>query len=288
LAAPPDVDVQLLSLLNHPGTPWLDGVMGRGVEQRVLWRVAALAAIYLWLKSPHRALAAVLMVAAIAAADLVYGASRETPGGPGAALQGRPGPRRVTRSDAARGSRFPRPMRATRPPQRQSFSWGALDCPPWDRRGAAGAGSRAVYLGVHWPTDVLAGWALGAAVGRSWWRSPGSATCAEPACLRLFSTNQKGNDHMHIIGFIIFGLVIGLLARAVYPGRQNMGWLSTAVLGMIGSLVGGLIGHALFGGTRRRTAPGDSRPAAGSRRSSARSSCSGRTSPWLDAAASTT
>ena len=53
---------------------------------------------------------------------------------------------------------------------------------------------------------------------------------------------------MHIIGFLIFGLIIGLLARAIYPGRQPMGWLSTAVLGMIGSLVGGLIGHAIWGG----------------------------------------
>src|SRR6266581_2437236 len=52
---------------------------------------------------------------------------------------------------------------------------------------------------------------------------------------------------MSIIGFLIFGLVIGLIARAIFPGRQQMGWLSTAVLGMIGSLVGGLIGHALFG-----------------------------------------
>ncbi|HUJ24916.1 MAG TPA: GlsB/YeaQ/YmgE family stress response membrane protein [Myxococcales bacterium] len=52
---------------------------------------------------------------------------------------------------------------------------------------------------------------------------------------------------MHIIGFIIFGLIIGLLARAIYPGRQAMGWLATAILGMVGSLVGGLIGHALFG-----------------------------------------
>ena len=52
---------------------------------------------------------------------------------------------------------------------------------------------------------------------------------------------------MHIIGFLIFGLVVGLLARAIYPGRQHMGWLATAVLGMIGSLVGGLIGHAIWG-----------------------------------------
>ena len=53
---------------------------------------------------------------------------------------------------------------------------------------------------------------------------------------------------MHIIGFLIFGLIVGLLARAIYPGKQSMGWLGTAVLGMIGSLVGGLIGHAIWGG----------------------------------------
>jgi uncharacterized membrane protein YeaQ/YmgE (transglycosylase-associated protein family) len=53
---------------------------------------------------------------------------------------------------------------------------------------------------------------------------------------------------MHIIGFLIFGLIIGLLARAIFPGRQQMGWLATAILGMVGSLVGGLIGHAIFGG----------------------------------------
>ncbi len=52
---------------------------------------------------------------------------------------------------------------------------------------------------------------------------------------------------MHIIGFLAFGLIIGLLARAIYPGRQHMGWLATAILGMVGSLVGGLIGHALLG-----------------------------------------
>jgi uncharacterized membrane protein YeaQ/YmgE (transglycosylase-associated protein family) len=54
---------------------------------------------------------------------------------------------------------------------------------------------------------------------------------------------------MGIIGFLVFGLIIGLLARAIFPGRQQMGWLMTAVLGMVGSLVGGMIGHALFGGT---------------------------------------
>jgi uncharacterized membrane protein YeaQ/YmgE (transglycosylase-associated protein family) len=55
---------------------------------------------------------------------------------------------------------------------------------------------------------------------------------------------------MSIIGFLIFGLIIGLIARALYPGRQNMGWLATAILGMVGSVVGGLIGQALFGNHR--------------------------------------
>jgi uncharacterized membrane protein YeaQ/YmgE (transglycosylase-associated protein family) len=52
---------------------------------------------------------------------------------------------------------------------------------------------------------------------------------------------------MHVIGFLIFGLIVGLLARAIYPGKQPMGWLATVILGMIGSLVGGLVGHVLWG-----------------------------------------
>jgi len=56
---------------------------------------------------------------------------------------------------------------------------------------------------------------------------------------------------MGIIGFLIFGLIVGLIARAIFPGRQAMGWLMTAVLGMIGSLVGGMIGQVLFGGSAR-------------------------------------
>jgi uncharacterized membrane protein YeaQ/YmgE (transglycosylase-associated protein family) len=47
---------------------------------------------------------------------------------------------------------------------------------------------------------------------------------------------------MGIIAFIIIGLIAGLIARAILPGRQSMGLLSTTLLGMVGSLVGGLIG----------------------------------------------
>ena len=47
---------------------------------------------------------------------------------------------------------------------------------------------------------------------------------------------------MGIIAFIVVGLIAGLIARAILPGRQNMGLLATTLLGIVGSFVGGLIG----------------------------------------------
>ena len=49
-----------------------------------------------------------------------------------------------------------------------------------------------------------------------------------------------------IISWIIIGGLIGLLARAVMPGKQSMGMGMTIILGVIGAIVGGLIG-GLFG-----------------------------------------
>jgi uncharacterized membrane protein YeaQ/YmgE (transglycosylase-associated protein family) len=51
-----------------------------------------------------------------------------------------------------------------------------------------------------------------------------------------------------IIGWIIFGLVVGLIARAIMPGAQPMGFVLTAVLGIAGSFIGGWLGTVLFGG----------------------------------------
>jgi uncharacterized membrane protein YeaQ/YmgE (transglycosylase-associated protein family) len=46
---------------------------------------------------------------------------------------------------------------------------------------------------------------------------------------------------MAIVMFLVFGLVVGLLARALMPGRQSMGFGMTAVLGVVGSFVGGFL-----------------------------------------------
>ncbi len=45
----------------------------------------------------------------------------------------------------------------------------------------------------------------------------------------------------NIIGAIISGLIIGVLARYFYPGPVPMGWLATILLGVGGSLVAGLV-----------------------------------------------
>lgn len=53
---------------------------------------------------------------------------------------------------------------------------------------------------------------------------------------------------MGLLAFIVFGLIVGLIARAVMPGRQGMGLIATALLGMAGSFVGGLVGSMISGG----------------------------------------
>jgi uncharacterized membrane protein YeaQ/YmgE (transglycosylase-associated protein family) len=53
---------------------------------------------------------------------------------------------------------------------------------------------------------------------------------------------------MYLLAFLVFGLIVGLLARAVLPGPQPMGLLSTMLLGVGGSLIGGILGNLFFGG----------------------------------------
>lgn len=52
---------------------------------------------------------------------------------------------------------------------------------------------------------------------------------------------------MGLLAFLVFGFVIGLLARAIMPGNQRMGVVMTTVLGAVGSLVGGWAGSLLSG-----------------------------------------
>ena len=50
---------------------------------------------------------------------------------------------------------------------------------------------------------------------------------------------------MSIIIMIIVGFIVGLIARAIMPGDQNMGIIMTTILGIIGAVVAGFLGQSL-------------------------------------------
>ena len=55
----------------------------------------------------------------------------------------------------------------------------------------------------------------------------------------------------HIIWYIVVGFVVGLIARAILPGADHMGVIATTVVGLVGSIIGGYLGHLI-----RKPAPG--------------------------------
>ncbi len=52
---------------------------------------------------------------------------------------------------------------------------------------------------------------------------------------------------MGILAWIVLGLIAGLIARALYPGKQPGGAIATIILGIVGAVVGGWIGRSLTG-----------------------------------------
>ena len=52
---------------------------------------------------------------------------------------------------------------------------------------------------------------------------------------------------MDICGWIVFGFLAGLVARAIFPGEQQMGFVRTTLLGVGGSFVGGAVASLIFG-----------------------------------------
>jgi uncharacterized membrane protein YeaQ/YmgE (transglycosylase-associated protein family) len=48
---------------------------------------------------------------------------------------------------------------------------------------------------------------------------------------------------MYIIGWILFGLAVGIVAKLLMPGRDPGGFFITALLGIVGALLGGFLGR---------------------------------------------
>jgi uncharacterized membrane protein YeaQ/YmgE (transglycosylase-associated protein family) len=58
--------------------------------------------------------------------------------------------------------------------------------------------------------------------------------------------DQESRFTVGILGWIVLGLIAGAIAKAILPGRQGGGWVVTLILGVVGALLGGFIGSALF------------------------------------------
>ena len=50
---------------------------------------------------------------------------------------------------------------------------------------------------------------------------------------------------MGVIGWIIFGLIVGIVAKFLMPGRDPGGFVITAIIGIVGALLGGYLGRAV-------------------------------------------
>jgi uncharacterized membrane protein YeaQ/YmgE (transglycosylase-associated protein family) len=56
---------------------------------------------------------------------------------------------------------------------------------------------------------------------------------------------------MGFLIFLLFGFIVGLIARALLPGAQQMGIVRTTLIGVAGSFIGGLIGNLISGDALR-------------------------------------
>ena len=50
---------------------------------------------------------------------------------------------------------------------------------------------------------------------------------------------------MHFVLFLLFGLIVGALARVIVPGRERGGWFVSMAIGVAGSFTGGILGRVL-------------------------------------------
>jgi uncharacterized membrane protein YeaQ/YmgE (transglycosylase-associated protein family) len=59
------------------------------------------------------------------------------------------------------------------------------------------------------------------------------------------SANQRGGVMFGILGWIVFGLIVGAVAKLLMPGKDPGGIIVTSLLGIAGAVIGGYIGRAV-------------------------------------------
>jgi uncharacterized membrane protein YeaQ/YmgE (transglycosylase-associated protein family) len=73
-----------------------------------------------------------------------------------------------------------------------------------------------------------------------------AALAAVPLVAAKGDTFRLDTDIGSILGYILVGLIVGLLARVLVPGRDPIGLLGTLVIGVVGAVLGGWLAGAFF------------------------------------------
>ena len=74
----------------------------------------------------------------------------------------------------------------------------------------------------------------------------GAALAAAPLIAAKGDNLRLDTDIGSILGYILVGMIVGLLARLLVPGRDPVGLLGTLVIGVIGAVLGGWLAGAFF------------------------------------------